>query len=66
MKILQVCSARAIGGGEKHLADLAHGLAARGHEVYAALRPNSPLSSHLPMVQDQNLLHFFPKKLLEF
>lgn len=56
MKILQVCSARAIGGGEKHLADLAHGLTERGHEIYAALRPNSPLRSHLSRVRDENVL----------
>lgn len=56
MKILQVCSARTIGGGEKHLADLAHGLDARGHEVYAALRPGSGLRPYLPMVLDRNIL----------
>jgi glycosyltransferase involved in cell wall biosynthesis len=56
MKILQVCSARAVGGGEKHLADLAQGLAARGHEVYAALRPESGLRSLLPSVPERNIL----------
>lgn len=47
MRILQISSARAMGGGERHLADLANGLARRGHEVYAALVPASPLQGEL-------------------
>lgn len=43
LKILQISSARTIGGGERHLADLVDGLVRRGHEVHVALRPNSPL-----------------------
>jgi len=43
LKILQISSARTIGGGERHLADLVNGLIQRGHEVHVALRPNSPL-----------------------
>ena len=39
MRILQICSARQIGGGERHLADLANGLTRRGHDVFAALNP---------------------------
>jgi glycosyltransferase involved in cell wall biosynthesis len=41
MRILQVSSARAFGGGERHLADLSRSLAERGHEVYAALAADS-------------------------
>lgn len=47
LKILHVSSARAYGGGERHLADLARGLARRGHELYAALREGSPLREEL-------------------
>jgi L-malate glycosyltransferase len=47
LKILQISSAQSIGGGERHLADLAHGLAARGHDLHAALRPDSPLMGEL-------------------
>lgn len=47
MKILQVSSARSFGGGERHLLDLARGLAARGHEVCAALPRASPLREEL-------------------
>ena len=45
MRILQISSARAFGGGERHLADLARALAGRGHEVYAAIEPDSPLAA---------------------
>ncbi len=55
MKILQICSARDLGGGEKHLADLANGLARRGHDVYAALIPSSPLLAELSSVPKQNI-----------
>ena len=47
MRILQISSAQAFGGGERHLADLASSLAARGHEVHAVVRPNSPLLDEL-------------------
>jgi len=39
-----------MGGGERHLADLANGLAGRGHEVYLAIRPNSPIVAELKNV----------------
>src|SRR5437868_1464168 len=47
MKILQICSASELGGGEVHVADLVHALASRGHAVYMAVRPNSPLRAPL-------------------
>jgi glycosyltransferase involved in cell wall biosynthesis len=47
MRILQVSSARAFGGGERHLVDLSRSLAERGHEVYAAVEPDSPLRGPL-------------------
>ncbi len=47
MKILQVCSASEMGGGEVHVADLVRGLASRGHEVFLAVRSNSPLRRSL-------------------
>jgi glycosyltransferase involved in cell wall biosynthesis len=56
MKILQICSARQIGGGEKHLADLANGLAGRGHDIYAAVIPSSPLLTELSAVPKQNIV----------
>lgn len=56
MRILQVSSARALGGGERHVADLARGLAARGHEIYAALTPASPLRGELAALPAENVL----------
>jgi glycosyltransferase involved in cell wall biosynthesis len=56
VKILHVSSARTLGGGERHLADLAAGLAARGHEVYAALAPSSPLRELLAQLPRRNII----------
>ncbi|HVS20333.1 MAG TPA: glycosyltransferase family 4 protein [Pyrinomonadaceae bacterium] len=56
MRILQICSARELGGGEKHLADLANALARRGHDVHAALIPASPLLGELSALPTQNIL----------
>jgi L-malate glycosyltransferase len=50
LKILHVSSARGFGGGERHLADLAGGLVARGHEVHVAVAPEAPLARRLPAV----------------
>jgi glycosyltransferase involved in cell wall biosynthesis len=47
LKILQVCSAVGMGGGERHVAGLARALAARGHEVHLAARPQSSLRNAL-------------------
>ncbi|MDQ2920532.1 MAG: glycosyltransferase family 4 protein [Acidobacteriota bacterium] len=55
MKILQISSAQSLGGGERHLVDLADGLAGRGHEVYLALRPKSPLVDELEKVGKENI-----------
>ena len=57
MRILQVCSAMAIGGGELHVADLVVGLCERGHEVHVAVRPGSPLLERVrPYVAAVHLL----------
>lgn len=40
------------GGGERHLADLSLALAERGHEVYAASVPGSPLSAELSFLPE--------------
>src|SRR5215470_739810 len=43
MRILQICSASKMGGGEVHVADLVRVLVSRGHELHLAVRPASPL-----------------------
>src|SRR5256714_4523409 len=55
MRILQVGSAGAFGGGERPLADLARGLATRGHEVFAALAHDSPLRDELDALPPRNV-----------
>ncbi len=47
MKILQISSASSFGGGERYLADLTNALVGRGHDLYVAVRPQSPLLAHL-------------------
>ncbi len=56
MRILQISSAQSLGGGERHLADLANGLVARGHNVDVAVRPNSPLVSELKDFPEEHIL----------
>ncbi len=56
MRILHLCSAREIGGGERHLADLANALANRGHDIFAALSPLSPLMTELSELPKQNII----------
>ncbi len=55
MRILQICSARSFGGGERHVADLSNALARRGHDVFAALRSGSPLTDELSAVPSENI-----------
>ena len=55
MRILQICSARELGGGEKHLADLANAFANRGHDVYAVVVPRSPLHGALSALPKENI-----------
>ncbi len=55
VKILYISSAQSLGGGERHLGDLANGMAQRGHEVFVALRPASPLIDELKELRKENL-----------
>lgn len=55
MRILQINSAEAFGGGERHLVDLGQGLVNKGHELYFAVRPNSELGQQLNFVPSENL-----------
>ena len=55
MRILQISSARSYGGGERHLADLVRALRSRGHEVYAAIPPASPLLKELDALPPENI-----------
>jgi glycosyltransferase involved in cell wall biosynthesis len=55
MKILQICSARSIGGGERHVIDLSNRLTDRGHEVFLAIAPGSPLRGQLTQIPSENI-----------
>ena len=59
LRILQISSAQSLGGGERHLADLANSLVRRGHEVHVALRPNSSLAGELRELAPENI-HTLP------
>lgn len=56
MKILQICSARQIGGGETHLAGLSNALAGRGHRIFFALAPSSPFKDAIANAAPENIL----------
>ena len=55
MNILQISSASSFGGGERYVADLTNALVARGHDVYVAVRPGSPLPRHLQLSPEKIL-----------
>ena len=55
MKILQISSASSFGGGERYVADLTNALRARGHDLYIAVRPRSPLPRHLQLPPEKIL-----------
>ena len=55
MNILQISSASSFGGGERYVADLTTALVARGHDVYVAVRPGSPLPRHLQLSPEKIL-----------
>jgi L-malate glycosyltransferase len=56
VRILHISSARALGGGERHLSDLVNALAVRGHEVHVALAPHSPLRAELAALPEDRLV----------
>jgi glycosyltransferase involved in cell wall biosynthesis len=53
LNILQISSASSFGGGERYVADLTNALSERGHELYVAVRPNSPLPRHLRLPSER-------------
>ncbi|HEV8588483.1 MAG TPA: glycosyltransferase family 4 protein [Pyrinomonadaceae bacterium] len=57
MRILQICSARHFGGGERHFVNLTNGLIERGHDVYVAAPPDSPILSELKRGAERNIFH---------
>jgi glycosyltransferase involved in cell wall biosynthesis len=60
MRVLQLCSAEGLGGGETHVADLSLGLVDRGHHVELAVRPSSRLPELFGERRDEVTWHRFP------
>lgn len=58
MKILQINSAKAFGGGEKHLIDLIEGLQLRKNEVFVGIRPNNSWEEKLGFLPKNNIIRF--------
>lgn len=57
MRILHVNSASSFAGGERHTLDLVRVLSERGHELYVATRPHSPLHDELAeLLPAENLI----------
>jgi glycosyltransferase involved in cell wall biosynthesis len=65
MRILQVSSAKAIGGGERHLIDLTRGLITSGHEIFLAAAPASPIFERIPELNRENILEIKIKNSLD-
>jgi glycosyltransferase involved in cell wall biosynthesis len=55
MRLLHISSARTLGGGERHLADLVNALSKRGHEVYVAIPLRSPLREELSALPSDHI-----------
>ena len=55
MRILQISSAPTFGGGEKHVCDLAAGLAGLGHEISLAVRPGCGWKDKIRGVEPANI-----------
>jgi L-malate glycosyltransferase len=65
VRILQVCSVKTFGGGERHLTDLSHALTDLGHEVYAASVSGSPLSNELSFLNRGRTFALSPRSYLK-
>lgn len=65
MRILQICSARSIGGGERHAIDLSNALTQRGHDVFAAVAPHSPVAAQLSALPTENIAVFRLRNALD-
>ncbi len=56
MRILQISSAKNFGGGERHFLDLTKGLINRGHNLFLAASPNSPIFEKISELPKENVL----------
>ena len=66
MRILQISSARHFGGGERHFVDLTNGLTERGHDIFVAVIPSSPILAELRPRARQSLFELSSSNPLNF
>lgn len=66
MRILQISSARHFGGGERHFVDLTNGLSGRGHDLFIAAIPDSPILTELQPSVLQRFFELSPLNPLNF
>lgn len=55
MRILQINSSNAFGGGERHFVDLCRGLTESGHDVFAAVRPDNEWGHKLSFLREDRV-----------
>src|SRR6266487_5604795 len=65
LRILHISSAQSFGGGERHLTDLVKALIGRGHDLYVALRPNSPITEELKELPTDKVVTFSLRNALD-
>jgi len=65
MRILQINSAKNFGGGERHFVDLTKGLINRGHDLFVAASPRSPVLEKLLELPEENILKVNIKNSLD-
>lgn len=65
LRILYISSASSLGGGERHLADLANGMVHRGHEVFVAVRHSAPVIEELNAVPKGNIVQLAIRNALD-
>ncbi len=58
MRILQISTARSIGGGERHVADLSNELIKRSHDIFAAVVRDSPMPRAMSNLPAKNIVEF--------
>lgn len=58
MKILHLTSSRFIGGGERHVSDLARALSERGHDVFVGVMPNAAIRAELGFLAPERIVEF--------
>ena len=65
MRILQISSAKTLGGGERHLLDLCRALKEKEHELFIALRKDNELEDKLDFLPLKNRFHIYLRNSID-